>query len=195
MNPAFDPQLAADIETAGIVAVLVVDDAGDAVPLARGLLAGGVNAIELALRTPAALDALRGDQGTRSRGRCRCRNHPDCRASRAGRSRQAGPLEWPPGLNPRVLAAAREAGLSFAPGVLTPSDIELAVEHGCKLLKFFPAEPSGGLAYLKAIAAPYAHLGAQVCLRWEDSMPKTWPPISQTRPSPPWAVRGWHPAS
>jgi 2-dehydro-3-deoxyphosphogluconate aldolase/(4S)-4-hydroxy-2-oxoglutarate aldolase len=57
------------------------------------------------------------------------------------------------------LHAAREAGLSFAPGVATPSDIEQALEHECQLLKFFPAEPSGGLAYLKAITAPYAHLG------------------------------------
>ena len=60
-----------------------------------------------------------------------------------------------PGLNPRVLEAAREQELPFAPGVVTPSDIECALEHGCKTLKFFPAEPSGGLKYLKSRAAPY----------------------------------------
>ncbi|HRJ73407.1 MAG TPA: hypothetical protein PLS03_14375, partial [Terrimicrobiaceae bacterium] len=64
-----------------------------------------------------------------------------------------------PGTNPKVLEAAAERGFSFAPGILTPSDIEAAVGHGCRLLKFFPAEPSGGLAYLKAMSAPYAHLG------------------------------------
>ena len=64
-----------------------------------------------------------------------------------------------PGTNGNVLAAARAAGLPFAPGIATPSDIESALEHECRLLKFFPCEPSGGLSYLKNIAAPYAHLG------------------------------------
>jgi 2-dehydro-3-deoxyphosphogluconate aldolase/(4S)-4-hydroxy-2-oxoglutarate aldolase len=64
-----------------------------------------------------------------------------------------------PGMNPRVARAARELGLPFAPGIATPSDIEQAIEQGCRVLKFFPAEPLGGLTYLKAIAAPYAHLG------------------------------------
>ena len=158
MSPTFNSQLATDIEKIGIVAVLVVDDANDAVPLARALLAGGVNAIELTLRTPAALDALRA-----------IKTHVPEVIAGVGTILTVGQVEEvaeagaafgvAPGLNPRVLAAAREAGLSFAPGILTPSDIEQAVEHGCKLLKFFPAEPSGGLAYLRAIAAPYAHLG------------------------------------
>ena len=158
MSPTFNSQLATDIEKIGIVAVLVVDDANDAVPLARALLAGGVNAIELTLRTPAALDALR-----------EIKTHVPEVIAGVGTILTVGQVEEvaeagaafgvAPGLNPRVLAAAREAGLSFAPGILTPSDIEQAVEHGSKLLKFFPAEPSGGLAYLRAIAAPYAHLG------------------------------------
>ena len=66
-----------------------------------------------------------------------------------------------PGINPRVVSEAVSLGLPFAPGVCTPSDIEVALEHGCTLLKFFPCEPSGGLAYLKSIAAPYAHLGVK----------------------------------
>lgn len=64
-----------------------------------------------------------------------------------------------PGVNPRVLRAARDAGVPFAPGIVTPTDIEQALEFDCKMLKFFPAGPSGGLDYLKAIAAPYQHLG------------------------------------
>lgn len=158
MSNTFDLQLAFSIQQTGIVAVLVVDDAKDAEPLARALLAGGVNVIELTLRTPAVLDALR-----------EIKTHvPEVIAGvgtiltvgQVGQVVEAGgAFGVAPGINPRVLAAAREAGLSFAPGVLTPSDIELAVEHDCKLLKFFPAEPSGGLAYLKAISAPYAHLG------------------------------------
>lgn len=158
MTPAFDPQLAASIEKSGIVAVLVVDDAKDAIPVARALLAGGVNAIELTLRTPAALDALREIKT----------GVPEMlvgvgtilTVAQVVQVVEAGAaFGVAPGLNPQVLAASREAGLSFAPGIVTPSDIEQALGHGCKLLKFFPAEPSGGLAYLKSIAAPYAHLG------------------------------------
>ncbi len=64
-----------------------------------------------------------------------------------------------PGTNPKVIRAAQEAGLPFAPGIVTPSDVEAALELGCRELKFFPAEPSGGVPYLKSLAAPYAHLG------------------------------------
>jgi 2-dehydro-3-deoxyphosphogluconate aldolase/(4S)-4-hydroxy-2-oxoglutarate aldolase len=66
-----------------------------------------------------------------------------------------------PGTNPRVIRAAQASGLPFAPGIATPSDIEAALELGCRLLKLFPAEPSGGLNYLNSIAAPFAHLGVR----------------------------------
>jgi 2-dehydro-3-deoxyphosphogluconate aldolase/(4S)-4-hydroxy-2-oxoglutarate aldolase len=158
MKPLFDPTLARKIEDTGIVAVLVIDRAEDAVPLARALLAGGVDVMELTLRTPAALDALKAIRA----------GVPEMLAGvgtiltvdQVSQVVEAdAAFGVAPGLNPRVLAAARESGLSFAPGIVTPTDIELAIEQGCKTLKFFPAEPSGGLAYLKAIAAPYAHLG------------------------------------
>jgi 2-dehydro-3-deoxyphosphogluconate aldolase / (4S)-4-hydroxy-2-oxoglutarate aldolase len=58
-------------------------------------------------------------------------------------------------------AAAQDAGLPFAPGICTPSDIERALEFDRRVLKFFPAEPSGGLKYLESIAAPYQHLGVK----------------------------------
>jgi len=61
-------------------------------------------------------------------------------------------------LNPGVVKAAKELSIPFAPGIVTPSDIEKAVELGCSTLKFFPAEASGGLDYLKSMAAPYRHL-------------------------------------
>lgn len=160
MTPAFDTAIAQRIEACGIVAVLIVDRAEDAVPLAQALLAGGVHAMELTLRTPAALDALKaihefvpemlagvGTVLTTEQVR---------QVAGAGAA-----FGVSPGTNPRILVAAREAGLPFAPGILTPSDIEVALEHGCRLLKFFPAEPAGGLTYLRAIAAPYAHLGVR----------------------------------
>lgn len=158
MNKAFPDSLQAKIEEAGIVAVLIIEDAAKAVPLAQALLRGGVQAIELTLRTPAAMDALREIRG----------GVPEMMVGVGTvlQPAQIAPIveagaafAVSPGLNPRVLTAAREAGLPFAPGVATPSDIECAIEHGCSLLKFFPCEPSGGLGFLRAIAAPYAHLG------------------------------------
>jgi 2-dehydro-3-deoxyphosphogluconate aldolase / (4S)-4-hydroxy-2-oxoglutarate aldolase len=158
MKEAFDPQLAARISRSGVVAVLVIDRAEDGPPVARALLEGGIAAMELTLRTPAAIDALKLIRA----------EVPDMLAG-IGTIITTDQLESAisagaafgvaPGTNPRVLAAAKEMDFSFAPGILTPSDIETALEFGCKLLKFFPAEISGGLAYLKNISAPYAHLG------------------------------------
>lgn len=157
-SPLFDSLLADKVAAAGVVAVLIIDDANDAVPLARALWAGGIEVMELTLRTPAALDALRAIR----------REVPEMTAGigtiltidQLQAARQAGAaFGVSPGCNPRLLAAAREAGFSFGPGVATPSDIESALEHGCRLLKFFPAEQLGGLPYLRAMAAPYAHLG------------------------------------
>lgn len=157
-QPLFDQPLADKVAAAGVVAVLVIDEAGDAVPLARALLSGGVDVMELTLRTPAALDALR----------CIRREVPEMTAGigtiltvdQLQAARDAGAaFGVSPGCNPRLLAAAREAGFPFGPGIATPSDIEAALEHGARLLKFFPAEQLGGLPYLRAMAAPYAHLG------------------------------------
>lgn len=64
-----------------------------------------------------------------------------------------------PGFNPTVVWAAQERNFAFAPGVCTPGEIEQAYELGCKFLKFFPAEAAGGVGMLKALTAPYKHLG------------------------------------
>ena len=155
-------ELFTHLHRTGIIAVLMIDDAEDAVPAARALLAGGVDCMELTLRTPVAMEALR-----RIRAEV-----PEIIAGvgtiltpQQARDVKAADASFgvSPGMNPRVVAEAVQIGLPFAPGICTPSDIEQALEHGCKLLKFFPAEPCGGLSYLKNIAAPYAHLG----LRYE----------------------------
>lgn len=159
-QPLFDQSLADEISAAGVIAVLVVDDAKDAVPLARALLDGGIRVMELTLRTPAAIDALRSI----------CREVPEMVAGigtiltvdQMHAAREAGAaFGVSPGCNPRLLVAAREAGFSFGPGIATPTDVEIALEHGCRLLKFFPAEQLGGLSYLRAMSAPYAHLGVR----------------------------------
>jgi 2-dehydro-3-deoxyphosphogluconate aldolase/(4S)-4-hydroxy-2-oxoglutarate aldolase len=154
----FHPAVADKVCATGVVAVLVVDEVNDAVPLARALLRGGIDVMELTLRTPAALDALQAirravPEMTAGIGTILTVDQLQA-ASEAGAA-----FGVSPGCNPRLLAAAREAGFAFGPGVATPSDIEVALEHGAKLLKFFPAEQLGGLPYLRAMAAPYAHLG------------------------------------
>ncbi len=156
----FPEPLFSRLHRTGVVAVLVVDDPAHAVPLARALLAGGVDCMELTLRTPAAMEALR-----------RVRAEVPAMLAGVGTiltpqqvndvASAGGAFGVAPGTNPRVIAEAARIGLPFAPGVCTPSDIELALEVGCRLLKFFPAEPAGGLAYLRSAAAPYAHLGVR----------------------------------
>jgi 2-dehydro-3-deoxyphosphogluconate aldolase/(4S)-4-hydroxy-2-oxoglutarate aldolase len=156
MNDQITPHL----RRTGVIAVLMIDRADDAVPLARALLAGGVDCIELTLRTDAALESLRRIRaevpemvvGVGTILTPRQAND----AKKAGAS-----FGVAPGMNPRVVAEAQRIGLPFAPGICTPTDIELALEAGCKVLKFFPSEPSGGLIYLRSIVAPFAHLGVQ----------------------------------
>lgn len=142
------------------MAVLVVDDAGEAVPLARALLRGGVRAMELTLRTPAALEAL--ERIVREVPEMYAGVGTVLTPEQIRRVKAAGAaFGVAPGLNPRVVEEARRVGLTFAPGVATPSEIESAVELGCGVLKLFPAETLGGLPYLKSVAAPYSHLGIE----------------------------------
>ena len=157
---SLDPEssLGKSLAEAGVIAVLVIEDADRAVPLAGALLAGGIRVMELTLRTPAALDALRAIRD----------EVPDMVAG-VGTVLTAGQVDEAaaagaafavaPGCNPAVIRHAQDRGLPFGPGIATASDIEAAVAHGCRLLKFFPAEAMGGLTLLNSLAAPYAHLG------------------------------------
>ena len=148
------------ITEAKIIAVLTIDSVENAVPLARTLLEGGIRAMELTLRTPHAMDCL-----------VRIVNEvPEMLAGvgtviRLDQVRKAkangAAFAVSPGTNRAVLQAAKDEGLFFGPGIATPSDIETALEFDCRLLKFFPAETSGGLPHLKSMAAPYSYLGLQ----------------------------------
>ena len=158
MNGGFSEELIERIRGVGVIAVLTLDRSEDAVPLARALLAGGVSAMELTLRTPAAVEAL----ATISR------EVPEMLAGagtvltpeQVRQVAEAGAaFAVAPGTNPKVVGEAQAAGLPFAPGVATASEVERAVDLGCRVLKFFPAEAMGGLKYLKSLATPYAHLG------------------------------------
>lgn len=141
-----------------VVVTVVIDDAADAVPLGQALLDGGIKAIELTLRTPVAMESLSilrkqfpemtiGAGTVLTREQVRGLKEIDAHFGVA------------PGLNPNVLDEAQKTGFPFAPGIATPSDIECALEFGCRILKFFPAEPIGGLPYLNSMVAPYRHLG------------------------------------
>jgi 2-dehydro-3-deoxyphosphogluconate aldolase/(4S)-4-hydroxy-2-oxoglutarate aldolase len=158
MHNIFTAALVEKIEKSGVIAVLVIDRAEDAVPLAEALLEGGISMMELTLRTPAALAALDKIK----------RNVPEMSAG-IGTVLNVGQLKdvksagaefaVSPGFNPRVVKAALDMKFPFAPGISTPSDIEGALELGCRLLKFFPAETGDGMKHLKSMAAPYMHLG------------------------------------
>ncbi|NQU54557.1 MAG: bifunctional 4-hydroxy-2-oxoglutarate aldolase/2-dehydro-3-deoxy-phosphogluconate aldolase [Bacteroidetes bacterium] len=152
------PEIIKKIDEAGVIAVLVIDDVKHAVPVAKALLKGGVNAIELTLRTPAAIEAARAIKS----------EVPEITLGigtvlTIGQVKAAAELgadfAVSPGCNPRVIAAAREHDLSFAPGIMTPTDIEIAIEQGCRVLKYFPAESSGGMNHLTNMVAPYQYLG------------------------------------
>ncbi|MBN8603970.1 MAG: bifunctional 4-hydroxy-2-oxoglutarate aldolase/2-dehydro-3-deoxy-phosphogluconate aldolase, partial [Planctomycetes bacterium] len=148
------------LHSSGVIAVLIIDDANDAVPLARALHAGGVDCIELTLRTDSAIESVRRIAA----------EVPEVvvgvgtilTPQQADAAKDAGAdFGVAPGTNARVIQRAIEIGLPFSPGVCTPTDIEMALELGCRVLKFFPSEPSGGLNYLKSAAAPYMHLGVK----------------------------------
>jgi 2-dehydro-3-deoxyphosphogluconate aldolase/(4S)-4-hydroxy-2-oxoglutarate aldolase len=156
-NPLPDALLSR-MQHSGVIAVLIVDDPRRAVKLAQALIAGGVSIMELTLRTTAALDCLRAitaevPEMMAGAGTILARSQVD-------EVLDAGALFGvAPGTNPSVILHANDLGLPFAPGVVTPTDIDTAVQCGCRILKFFPAEQSGGVPMLSAIKAPYAHLG------------------------------------
>jgi 2-dehydro-3-deoxyphosphogluconate aldolase/(4S)-4-hydroxy-2-oxoglutarate aldolase len=139
----------------GIVPVIKLDDAVDAVPLARAIEAGGIPCVEITFRTAAAEDAIRRIAGELpgtlvGAGTVLTTEQLD-RALGAGAQ-----FIVTPGFNPRVVAHALKRGAPIIPGCSTPTDIEQALEFGLEAVKFFPAEQSGGLDYLKAVAAPYS---------------------------------------
>ena len=160
LEPTFPEFLCERVEAAGVIAVLQVEDVSAAVPLARALIAGGVHVMELTLRTPAAMDAIkriRAEVPEMTVGVGTILTPQQVRDAQAA----GAAFGVAPGMNPRVVGEAKRIGLPFAPGVCTPTEMELAVEQGCRLLKFFPAAASGGLAYLRSAAAPLAHLGVR----------------------------------
>ncbi|MFI6402994.1 bifunctional 4-hydroxy-2-oxoglutarate aldolase/2-dehydro-3-deoxy-phosphogluconate aldolase [Streptomyces sp. NPDC050548] len=141
------------LDLAPVLPVVVIEDTADAVPLARALVAGGLPAIEVTLRTPAALEALRaiadevpgavvGAGTVLTPGQVK-----ECVAAGAR-------FLVSPGWTDLLLEAMRGSGVSFLPGVSTTSEVVALLERGVREMKFFPAQAAGGTAYLRALAGP-----------------------------------------
>ena len=141
------------LDLAPVVPVVVIEHAADAVPLARALVAGGLPAIEVTLRTPVALDAIRAIAG----------EVPDAvvgagtviAPEQVGACGAAGArFLVSPGWTDALLTAMRASGVPFLPGVSTTSEVVALLERGVREMKFFPAQAAGGTAYLKSLAGP-----------------------------------------
>ena len=140
------------MELAPVIPVLVVERVEDALPIAQALVAGGLPALEVTLRTPAALDVIREMAQVEGAvvGAGTVLNPAQLDAAMNAGARFA----VSPGLTEPLGKAAIDAGIPFLPGTATAADIMRGMDMGLTHFKFFPAETSGGLPALKALAAP-----------------------------------------
>lgn len=147
------PAIDAIMALAPVIPVLVIEDVAHAVLIAEALVKGGLPALEVTLRTPCALDVIREMSQVPGAvvGAGTVLNPADLDKALAAGAR----FIVSPGLTPALGAAAIASGIPFLPGTANASDIMLGLDMGLTRFKFFPAEASGGIAALKAIAAPF----------------------------------------
>ena len=159
MNPVFE-----QMSRIGIIPVIALDDAGDAAPLAEALLNGGISCAEVTFRTAAAEETIRKIS----------EDYPEMlvgagtvlTTEQADSAVVAGAkFIVSPGLNPKVVQYCIDKNIPVTPGTQTPSEMEKALEMGLDVVKFFPAEPAGGLKMIKAVAVSYTHLTLPTILR------------------------------
>ena len=157
MQTKLNRDLGAVLRRVGVVPVLTIDKLEHAVPLARALVAGGLNVLEITMRTGVALEAIRD----------MVRNVPGAiigagtvLTPEQGAAAMAHGARFlvSPGMTPRLIDAANAWPVAFLPGVATASEAMALSDMGYNVLKFFPAEPAGGTAALKAIGAPLADI-------------------------------------
>lgn len=136
-----------------VVPVVTLHDATRAVPLAHALLEGGIDVVEITLRTPQALESI--EAVARHVPQMVVAAGTVTRAAEVASVCAAGArLALSPGLTPALARAVHDAGLPFVPGVMTPGEVMTAREQGFRLLKLFPAAQAGGLAMLQALSGP-----------------------------------------
>src|SRR6476659_3811530 len=143
-----------------VLYIALFDRIEDTLPVCEALLAGGLDILEVPLRTDCALASIAAIRKT----------FPQMHVG-AGTVLSTDQLKQAidagatfavaPGLNEKVVTAARDLNVPFIPGVMTPTETDRAIELGCNILKLFPASVVGGPAMLKALAAPFVHLGAK----------------------------------
>lgn len=153
MTPAEQSAKALQVcRLAPVVPVLVIEDLSHARPLAEALVAGGLPALEVTLRTPCALDAIRAMAGVPGGvvGAGTLLTPADVKAAKAA----GATFGVSPGATDRLIAACEDEGLPLLPGAVTASEIMALLERGYTVQKFFPAEQSGGAAFLKSIGSP-----------------------------------------
>ncbi len=141
-----------------VIATLTTNDTNVALNVASALYEGGVSAIEVTLRTPTALDSIKAIR----------KEIPDMlviagTVIKKEQVKQVIDVDAhfgiAPATSPKIIEEAKKEGLFFVPGIMTPSDIERALEYDCTLLKYFPAGTAGGMKHLEYMSAPYNHLG------------------------------------
>jgi 2-dehydro-3-deoxyphosphogluconate aldolase / (4S)-4-hydroxy-2-oxoglutarate aldolase len=153
-------KLADLFRSAVVIPVLTIERPEDAVPLAKALVAGGVRVLEVTLRTPVAVEAARAmisEVPEAIVGIGTILNPDDLARAQA----LGAKFGISPGGTPELLKAAAASDLPFAPGIATASELMLALAHGFDIVKFFPAEQSGGIGALRALAGPFPQV--RVC--------------------------------
>ncbi len=142
------------LANAGVVPVVVLDEAKDAIPTAKAMLAGGIDVMEITFRTAAAPDAIKAVAGNCPAllvGARTILNLDQCKLA----VEMGAKFIVSPGFDPRVVAWCVENGIAVTPGCVTPTEITAAVNMGLHVVKFFPANVYGGLNAMKNLSAPF----------------------------------------
>src|SRR4051794_38215568 len=150
-------KLADLVKSATVIPVLTIERLEHAVPLAKALVAGGVWMLEVTLRTPVAIEAAKAmiaEVPDAIVGIGTILNGDDLKSAEA----LGAKFGISPGATPELLKAAAASSLPFAPGIATASELMQALAHGFDLVKFFPAEQSGGIKALRALAGPFPNI-------------------------------------
>lgn len=147
-------EIEAKIAACRLLPVVVLDRSEDAVPLALALVAGGLPVAEVTFRTPAAADSIASMLAKVPEilvGAGTVLSVEQLDAAHAAGAQ----FIVTPGFNPAVVARAQSLGLPIVPGINNPTGVEQAIAYGLSVVKFFPAEPTGGVPFLKALTGPY----------------------------------------
>jgi 2-dehydro-3-deoxyphosphogluconate aldolase/(4S)-4-hydroxy-2-oxoglutarate aldolase len=144
----------------GVVPVIAIESVEDALPMADALVAGGLPIAEITFRTAAAAEVIK--KLKKERPSLMLGAGTILTVDQLQQAKECGAVFGvTPGFNPQVVKKAAEIKFALFPGVLTPSEIEQGLALGLKVLKFFPCEAAGGINMLKAVSAPYGHMGVK----------------------------------